>query len=98
MSGTISAAVRFEDHFGPVVPAVTTSPTPSPAVTHRATCSDGLADLAQQMRHCVLGAISATSVTAKVELWESYRRARAKALAMAAVVPGDDDGPRLRSV
>jgi hypothetical protein len=96
MSGTLSAAVRFEDHFGPVLPAVTTSL--APAAAPRATRPDGLAELAERMRHCVLGAITATSVAAKVELWESYRTARAEALAMVAAVPEDDDTPRLRTV
>jgi hypothetical protein len=81
MSGTMSAAVRFEDHFGPMEPRGAGAPE------HTAR----LRDLTQQMRHYVVSAISATDVAVKVELWASYRSARAEALALvesAARAPG----------
>jgi|HubBroStandDraft_1064217.scaffolds.fasta_scaffold2355520_1 hypothetical protein len=72
MSGTLSAAVRFENQVGPVVSTPTTR----------------LQDLVATMRLSVVRATEATEVAAKVELWESYRAARAEALAL--LVPGSN--------
>ena len=97
MSGTTSAALRFEDHFGPIV-SVGTPTAHEHAVRLR--------NLAHQMRHCVVSAIAATDVATKNELWASYRSARAEALALAAPVTdsvtpsmtADPSPRRLRSV
>ncbi len=87
MSGTLSATVRFEDHFGPVVPgAVAPEPT------------TGVQDLVATMRRSVVGAIEATDVATKVELWEAYRAARAQALALVAAVSTTTDNRHLHSV
>jgi hypothetical protein len=92
----MSAMVRIEDHFGPVGPDVT-APS-APVVAHEATHSNRLRELADQMRRCVVRATTATDLATKMGLWESYRTARAEALAMVATVPETPDPPRLRSV
>ena len=88
MSGSMSA-LRFEDHFGPVVPEVAPSPansTSAPSRAYRHTAA--LRALAAQMRHCVVTATATPDPAAKAELWESYRSARAQALAMLASTSG----------
>jgi hypothetical protein len=52
-----------------------------------------LRDLVEQMRRCVVTATTTSDLSAKVELWESYRTARAEALGILA-----SSTPRLRSV
>jgi hypothetical protein len=99
MSGTTSAALRFEDHFGPIVPVDTPpaehAPTgAAPAHEHAAR----LRDLAHQMRHCVVTAVAATDAATKHELWASYGSARAEALALVAPVTADLSPRRLHSV
>ena len=92
MSRTMSAAVRVEDHVGPLSPDV-----PAP-VAHDATHSTRLRELADQMRRCVVGATTTSDLATKVRLWESYRTARAEALAMVARGTETPNPPRLRSV
>jgi hypothetical protein len=98
MSGTLSAAVRFEDHFGPVVPgAVSPKPSVSPAGDSSAPTT-GVQDLVATMRLSVVQATEATDVAAKVELWEAYRAARAEALALLTPVATTTDSRHLYSV
>jgi hypothetical protein len=96
MSRTMSAAVRVEDHVGPLSPDVT-APV-APMVAHDATHSTRLRELAEHMRRCVVGATTASDLTTKVRLWESYSTARAEALAMVARGTETPNPPRLRSV
>jgi hypothetical protein len=84
----MSAAVRFEDHVRPGVPHGAGAPE------HAAR----LRDLAQQMRHCVVSAISAADVAVKVELWASYRSARAEALALVESASRAPGARRLHSI
>ncbi|HEY5023685.1 MAG TPA: hypothetical protein VII76_01800 [Acidimicrobiales bacterium] len=99
MSGTLSAAVRFEEHFGPVVPEVTTSPGPSRSMApHVAAHAGRMRDLVEQMRRCVIGATQESDVAAKVELWASYRTARAEALAMLTPATDASEFGPLRSI
>ena len=94
MSGSMSAALRFEDHFGPIVPAAAPNPansTSPPARGHEHTVA--LRDLVERMRRCVVTATTTSDLSAKVELWESYRTARSEALVILA-----SSTPRLRSV
>jgi len=96
MSGSTSAALRFEDHFGPVVPEVASSPASSTtAPSHGHHHIVALRCLVEHMRHCVVTATATPDLTAKVELWESYRSARAEALSLLASTSAN---PRLRSV
>ncbi|HVA02976.1 MAG TPA: hypothetical protein VMU64_04435 [Acidimicrobiales bacterium] len=103
MSGSTSAALRFEDHSGPVVLEV----APDPAASSTTAPSNGqhhtvaLGALVAQMRHCVVTATATPDLTAKVELWESYRSARAEALSIVTAMSGltsTSANPRLRSV
>jgi hypothetical protein len=96
MSRTMSAVVRFEDHIGPIGPDVTAPSAPVGA--DETTPSNRLRELADDMRRCVVGATTATDLATKVGLWESYRTARAEALAMVVTVPEAPDPPRLRTV
>jgi hypothetical protein len=90
----MSAALRFEDHVGPIVPEL----TPNPANSTSASAPGhphgvALRDLVEQMRRCVVTATTTSDLSAKVELWESYRTARSEALGILA-----SSAPRLRSV
>jgi hypothetical protein len=96
MSRTMTAAVSLEDHIGPDGPDVT-APS-APMVAHETPHSNRLRELADQMRRCVVAATATTDVATKVGLWESYRTARAEALAMVVTVPETPDPTRLRSV
>jgi hypothetical protein len=86
MSEALSSALRFEDHFGPIVPEVPASSAPRPTTPQPSHSAARLRDLAHAMRRNVVQATLATDVTQKVELWASYRTARAEALALAASV------------
>jgi hypothetical protein len=100
----MSAALRFEDHLGPIVPATAPNPdnsTSPPAHGHEHTAA--LRDLVEQMRRCVVTATTTPDVASKVDLWESYRTARAEALGILASTSGPSTTgtsttPRLRSV
>ncbi len=99
MSGTMSSAMRFEDHFGPIVPAV--GPASEPATdlaTPTTEHASRLRDLVEQMRLSVVTATTAADPAEKVELWESYRAARAEALAVLASHSAAPGPRRLRSV
>ena len=94
MSGSMSAALRFEDHFGPSVPEVAPNPANSTSASaHGHAHGLALRDLVEQMRRCVVTATTTSDLSAKVELWESYRTERAEALGILA-----SSTPRLRSV
>ncbi len=86
MSEALSSALRFEDHFGPIVPEVPASSEARPTTPQPSHSAARLRDLAQAMRHNVVQATVTTDVAEKVELWGSYRTARAEALALAATV------------
>ncbi len=104
MSGSMSAAVRFEDHFGPIVPELVPPPVSSMAVSSTAAPTYGqthaveLRDLVEQMHRSVVAATTAPDRAAKVESWESYRTARAEALGILASTSDTSSTPRLRSV
>ena len=99
MSGTMSAKVRSEDHFGPIVPEGARSPERStPAVPDNREHATRRHELVEQMRVSVVKATMATDLATKVELWKSYRAARADALAMLASVSDTPNTRRLRSV
>ena len=105
MSGTMSAAMRFEDHLGPVAPGAPGGPEqPTPKAPSTATMLPGQADramigdLVERMRVSVVEATLATDLSTKVELWESYRRARAEALAMLRPASDTPGTRRLRSI
>jgi hypothetical protein len=98
MSGTMSAAVRYEDHFGPIVPDATPSETATSSGAPTGEHTTRLRDLAHQMRHCVARATAATDMATKVELWASYRAARAEALALLDSVAESANPRRLHSV
>ena len=85
MSGSMSAAVRFEDHFGPV------GADPAPH-------AGALRDLVEQMHRSVVAATAAVDRATKIESWESYRRARAQALGILASTSDTPSTPRLRSI
>jgi hypothetical protein len=111
MSETLSAAVRLEDRFGATAPGAPTSPEQTtragPSIPTKSSTrgtplgpSEGarLRELVEQIRLSVVEATMVRDLPRKVELWESYRLARAEALALlssAAETPGT--GPR-RSV
>jgi len=97
MSGTLSAAVRFEDHFGPMVgeaapPHEGSAHQPSPSRADAAR----LRELVEQMHRSVVMATMTSDHVSKVELWEAYRSARSEAIALASADPGGI--PRLRSI
>jgi len=97
MSGTLSAAVRFDDHFGPLVGSRTPRRerfTPEASLSRSDTAR--LRALVEQMHRSVVLATKATDREAKVELWEAYRLARAEAITLTSAP--DAGGPRLRSV
>jgi hypothetical protein len=99
MSGTMSAAVRFEDHFGPVVPPVATSTeATTPSTTQAGEHALRLGVLVEQMRASVAGATEARDIVAKVALWEAYRSARAEAIALVASTSEDPSTRRLHSI
>ena len=99
MSGSTSAALSFEDHFGPVVPEVAPNPASSTtAPSHGQHHTVALRDLVAHMRHCVVTATATPDLAAKIELWESYRTARAEALGILASMTGTSSSPQLRSV
>jgi hypothetical protein len=92
MSGSMSATVRFEDHFGPIVPVGTEAPEGSvSAATPSGAYAETMRALVEQMRVSVAAATKACDVASKVELWEAYRRARAEAMALLASA---SDAPR----
>jgi hypothetical protein len=103
MSLTSSTTVRFEDHFGPVVPEVAGAHDPSaPPTSLSARDRARLGQLVEQMRLSVVHATEVTSRTAKAQLWDAYRAARHEALAMLACA-GDETNscpptPQLRSL
>ena len=76
MSEALSSALRFEDHFGPIVPEVPASSEARPTTPQPSHSAARLRDLAQAMRHNVVQATVTTDVAEKVELWGSYRTAR----------------------
>jgi cytosine/adenosine deaminase-related metal-dependent hydrolase len=93
MSGSMSATVRFEDHFGPIVPVVTEAPEGSASsATPTGAHAESMRALVEQMRASVAAATKACDVAARVELWEAYRRARAEAMALAST--SDASSPR----
>jgi hypothetical protein len=98
MSETMSSALRFEDHFGPLVPEAAPSSEPTSPAAHPSESAARLRDLALAMRYHVVRATMATDVADKVERWASYRTARAEALALAASVSRVQRPPRLHSV
>ncbi len=99
MSGSMSAAVRFEDHFGPIVPEVVPTPVSSVAApAHDEAHAEALRDLVEQMHRSVVAATTAPDRATKVESWESYRAARAEALDILASTSDTSSPPRLRSV
>jgi len=105
MSGTMAAAVRFEDPLGPMAPDAPRTPQPpTPTTPSTAAMLAGQADrarigdLVEHMRVSVIEATMATDLATKVERWESYRRARAEALAMLGSASDTPGTPRLRSI
>ena len=98
MSGTMSAAVRYEDHFGPIVPDATPSETATYSAAPNGEHTTRLHELAHQMRSCVVRATTATDLAMKIELWASYRSARAEALALLDAVAETANPRRLHSV
>jgi|HubBroStandDraft_1064217.scaffolds.fasta_scaffold499092_1 hypothetical protein len=99
MSRTVSAAVRFEDHFGPVVPPVATSTeATSPSTTRVGDHAPRLHALVEQMRTSVAAATEARDIVAKVAMWESYRSARAEAIALVASTSDSPSARRLHSI
>ena len=83
MSATTSTTVRFEDHFGPTVPDLATSPhATTPVKAHHVEATDRLRSLVEQMRASVAAAAETGDLSTKVELWEAYRHARARAIAL----------------
>jgi hypothetical protein len=85
MSTTMAAAVRFEEPF---------SATPSLGPKDRAR----LDELVGHMHRSVVEATLAGDLAAKVELWESYRQARAQAIALLGSASGARRDHGLRSV
>jgi len=111
MSGSMSAAVRFEDHSIPLAPGAPRSPERStqPQVSaHPGPCSSTaplrprdkarLDALVGLMRRSVIEATLAVDLAAKVELWESYRTARSEAIALIGSASDAPGTHRLRSV
>lgn len=99
MSGTMPSELRFEDHFGPIVPEVATPSEPStPAAALASPPTARLRDLAQTMRRSVVQATLAADRAEKVELWASYHAARAEALALLGPGPATTARRRLHSV
>jgi hypothetical protein len=99
MSRSMSAAVRFEDHFGPVVPPVAPSTeATTPPTTRSGDHAPRLRILVEQMRASVAGATEARDIVAKVALWEAYRRARTEAIALVASTSDDVSTRRLHSI
>lgn len=97
MSEALSASVRFEDHFGPIVPD-DVDPSTRRSSPHRQDV-ERRRDLVEHMRRCVVKATMAKDHATKVELWNSYRAARTEAVALAACpMPDIADAPLLRSV
>jgi hypothetical protein len=95
----MSSAVRFEDHFGPIVPEVTTTPRPSASITPLPAEPTGrLEELTGHMRLSVVRATMTSDGAEKRALWESYRRARREALALLAPVATPTNAPRLHRV
>ncbi len=82
MSGSMSAAMRFEDRLGPVTPGDRTR----------------LRQLVEHMRLSVVEATMARDLSEKIELWESYRQARAEAIALLGSTSDAPSTRRLRSV
>jgi hypothetical protein len=98
MSGTMSAAVRYEDHFGPIVPDASLSETETSGAAPAGEHTARLRELVHQMRHCVVRATAASDMAMKVELWASYRSARAEALALLDAASAAANPRRLHSV
>ena len=98
MSGTMSAAVRYEDQFEPIVPDATPSETATSSAAPTGEHTARLRDLAHQMRHCVVRATAASDMAMKGELWASYRSARSEALALRDAVSEAANPRRLHSV
>jgi hypothetical protein len=99
MSGAMSAAVRFEDHFGPVVPVVTEAPEePTGPATPGGARAESMRALVEQMRVSVAAATKACDMAAKLALWEAYRRARAEAMALLASTSDASNPRRLHSL
>ncbi len=95
----MSAAVRYEDHFGPIEPleagpAQRLTPAGGQDRPHAAR----LRDLVEQMRLFVVEATMTVDVETKVGLWASYRAARTEALAMVASESETRPASRLHSV
>jgi hypothetical protein len=103
MSMTSSTTVRFEDHFGPVVPEAARAKDPStPATPLSRTDRTRLGELVEQMRLSVVHATEVTDRAAKAQLWDAYRTARNEALAMLACAADETNTcpptPRLQSL
>ncbi|MGD0379575.1 MAG: hypothetical protein ABSC30_06275 [Acidimicrobiales bacterium] len=95
----MSAAVRYEDHFGPIEPLEAGSaPTSAPSARRGRPHEAQLHDLVAQMHLSVVRATTTVDIETKVGLWASYRAARARALAMMASVSEADRTSRLHSV
>ena len=99
MSRSMSAAVRFEDHFGPVVPPVATSTEATTQSTTRVgDHAARLHALVEQMRASVAAATVARDNVAKVACWEAYRSARVEAIALVAAASDSPSARRLHSL
>lgn len=95
----MSAAVRYEDHFGPIEPLEARSAQRSaPPVWQGRPHAARLRDLVEHMHLSVVQATMTVDVETKVGLWASYRAARAEALAMVASVSDTRRTSRLHSV
>jgi hypothetical protein len=99
MSEAMSSALRFEDHFGPIVPEVSAPARPSASIASLSAEPAGrLTELARHMRLSVVQATMTTDPAQKIVLWESYRTARREALALLPPAPEGTAPPRLHSV
>jgi hypothetical protein len=107
MSETMSAAVRFENRPGATAPGAFRSPersTPAepsiPTPSHEPQLEQRdrarLCELVEQMRRSVVEATVVRERPRKVELWESYRTARAEAIALLGCRPDTPSAGRPR--
>jgi hypothetical protein len=95
----MSAAVRYEDHFGPIEPLEAGPARPAaPPTGQGRPHAVRLRALVAHMRRSIVEATMTVDVEKKVGLWASYRAARAEALALVASESETRRTSRLHSV
>jgi len=94
----MSAAVRYEDHYGPIEPLEARSARRSAPPAQDRPVAAQLRDLVEHMHLSVVQATMTVDIETKVGLWASYRAARAEALALVASVSEARRTSRLHSV